>query len=93
MPTRTITVDEQHGSKEEKNDLTDTKDHVATTSTSPSSSSTKDTVQKPQAFQEYEILYVQPIGKGFRYNIKFMNGETKWIPGRDVDQKILSDSL
>jgi hypothetical protein len=72
---------------EEKNDLNDTKDHVATTSTSPSSSSTKDTVQKPQDFQEYEILYVQPIGKGFRYNIKFMNRETKWIPGRDVDQK------
>jgi hypothetical protein len=43
LPTRTITVDEQHNSKEEKNDLTDTKDHVATTSTSPSSSSTKDT--------------------------------------------------
>ena len=102
MPTRKITNDEQQGSnkesKEEKNNLTDPKDQVATTSTLPSSSSsTKDMVQKPhhqpQDLQEYEILYVQPIGKGFRYNIKFINGETKWIPGREVDQKILSDFL
>ena len=42
---------------------------------------------------EYEILHVQPVGRGFRYNIKWPDGKMKWIPGQQIDQKILSDYL
>ena len=45
--------------------------------------------QKPQ----YSILNIQPVGRGFRYEIKYNNGKTKWIPGREMDSTILENHL
>ena len=38
----------------------------------------------------YSIIYVQKIGRGFSYQIKYDDGSTEWIPGKNIDQDVLN---
>ena len=61
---------------------------IINSTTTPSTNTTK--VLKEQK-PLYRILNVQPIGRGHSYEIKYSNGKTKWIPGKEMDPDILAD--
>ena len=42
---------------------------------------------------DYDIIFSQQVGNQYRYELKFKDGSTKWVPEQEVDPNIIKNFL